>query len=102
MMARALDDIETLVVIGYSFGEYDSHINAFIRDFVEDNGKRLVNYEYVGKEMNSDDMDRFISDKKKNIERALRVKNKENIQIIPLPKTKGGFMHSIECDILKR
>jgi len=39
---EAMSDSDTLVIIGYSLGQADDHINAMIREYVKTMGKKLV------------------------------------------------------------
>ena len=41
-----LNEIDCLVVVGYSLSTNDNHINAFLRDFVMKQGKRFIYCDY--------------------------------------------------------
>ena len=47
--AQAIDKLKkasVLIIIGYSLGEADNHINAILRDYIVDEEKRLIYCEY--------------------------------------------------------
>ncbi len=55
-----LDSIDVLVMIGYSLCENDNHINAMIRNFIKENGRKLIYFEY------NDDLAKYDQDNVKN------------------------------------
>lgn len=67
-----LSEADTLVIVGYSLGSADNHINSFIRKFLKDGG-RLIYCAYK-------DSERVTEDKKRTeVLRALRLSNAENV-----------------------
>lgn len=67
-----LSETDTLVIVGYSLGSADNHINSFIRKFLKDGG-RLIYCAYK-------DSERVTEDKKRTeVLRALRLSNAEKV-----------------------
>lgn len=74
---NALDDADNLIIIGYSLGETDNHINAIIREFVKKKEKRIVYCYYDGSSKKSE------ADERHAVLRALRLGNDtENIDVM--------------------
>lgn len=82
---KCLNEISILFVLGYSFCEYDSHINSFIRDFIEKKDNHLICYTY--KSDKDKDLKNFIKSKTEETIKALRLSSITNITIIPIPDT---------------
>lgn len=77
---RAIQELEernTLVIIGYSLGEADNHINAILREFAQKKGNRIVYCAY------SSEDDKNSKSIKENVAEALKMdKDSENITVV--------------------
>lgn len=51
---KYLSEIETLVIVGYSLGRNDEHINSLLNWFLKDNEKKIIYCEYHDKQMEFD------------------------------------------------
>ena len=70
-----LSQIDYLVVVGYSLGYNDNHINAFLRDFVMKQNKKFIYCNYNKKNFNPEETER-------HIKRSLRINDKSTPNII--------------------
>ena len=66
---------DSLVVVGFGFGDDDEHINGMIRTLVDDDDKRLI-------VITLQDQSKSESEKAEELGKKLKVKNNDNIQVI--------------------
>ena len=66
---------DSLVVVGFGFGDDDEHINGMIRTLVDDDDKRLI-------VITLQDQSKSESEKAEEFGKKLKVKNNDNIQVI--------------------
>ena len=69
-LAKSLSQAETVVIIGYSLGNADNHINAFIRSFLK-KGKRLIYCAYKDNKKTTEES------KRKDVLDALRLSKED-------------------------
>ena len=77
---QAIQELEkrnTLVIIGYSLGEADNHINAILREFAQKKENRILYCAYSSEDNKS------IESIKENVTKALKMdKHSENITVV--------------------
>ena len=77
---QAIQELEkrnTLVIIGYSLGEADNHINAILREFAQKKENRILYCAYSSEDNKSIELI------KENVTKALKMdKHSENITVV--------------------
>ena len=75
-MISFMDNVDTIITVGYSLGDADNHVNSLLHDYVK-GGKKLIYCSYCGKEKSFDHKEEI-----NHVMQSIKIDNDKDIIVI--------------------